>query len=106
MKKGGNPQNLKPFKKGQSGNPKGRPKKLPKLDELLAEVLGTESKGKTIAENILRSLQKQAMKGNVKAAELLLDRAYGKAKQSLDVSGDLNLNVSDTKFTIKTKGKQ
>jgi len=35
------PENVIPhkFKKGQSGNPKGRPKKLPGLDELLTEVL-------------------------------------------------------------------
>lgn len=105
MKKGGNPQNLKPFKKGQSGNPKGRPKKLPKLDELLAEVLGDDSAGSTVAEQILRSLEKQARKGNVKAAELLLDRGYGKVKQSMELSGDLGIDVSQTKFSIKPKGK-
>ena len=31
--------NLQPFKKGQSGNPNGRPKKLPEIDKLLADVL-------------------------------------------------------------------
>ena len=33
-------ENLRPAKKGDVRNPKGAPKKLPKLDELLAEVLG------------------------------------------------------------------
>jgi hypothetical protein len=28
MNEGGTPDNLKPFKKGQSGNPSGRPKKI------------------------------------------------------------------------------
>ena len=36
------------FKKGQTGNPNGRPRKLPELDKLLADVLGEEkdTKGK------------------------------------------------------------
>ena len=73
-----NEQNLTPFKKGQSGNPKGRPKKLPKLDELLADVLGDEKQGITAAETILKRLREMAVKGNLKAAEMLLDRGYGK----------------------------
>ena len=105
MNKNPKRENLKPFKKGQSGNPNGRPRKLPKLDVLLAEVLGDDAKGTTVAEQILRALEKQAMKGNVKAAELLLDRGYGKAKQSIDLSGEVGLTVSDVKFSIKTKGK-
>lgn len=75
---------LKPFKKGQSGNPKGRPKKLPKLDELLADVLGEEQGGIEAAKAILMALRKKAVKGDVRAAEALLDRAYGKALQSID----------------------
>ncbi len=39
-----NPENLEKgkWKKGQSGNPAGRPKKLPELRELLANVLGDD----------------------------------------------------------------
>jgi hypothetical protein len=77
----------KPFKKGQSGNPNGRPKKIPELRELLANVLGDEKDGKTAAEAILMALRNKAIKGDVRAAELLLDRAYGKAKQDFEISG-------------------
>ena len=78
----------KPFKKGQSGNPKGRPKKLPELDKLLAEVLGSESNGTTAAEEILQKLCTLAKKGNLRAAEILLDRGYGKPKQAVDLTGN------------------
>jgi hypothetical protein len=74
------------FKKGQSGNPKGRPKKIPDLDKLLADVLGEEKDGVEAAKAILMALRAKATKGDVRAAEVLLDRAYGKAKQFLDHS--------------------
>jgi hypothetical protein len=77
------------WKKGQSGNPAGRPKKLPELRELLANVLGDEKDGKTAAEAILMALRAKAAKGDVRAAELLLDRAYGKPKQDVDLSGSM-----------------
>ena len=84
-----NPENLEKgkWKKGQSGNPAGRPKKLPELRELLANVLGDEKDGKTAAEAILMALRAKAAKGDVRAAELLLDRAYGKAKLDIDLEG-------------------
>ena len=78
--------NPKPFIKGQSGNPNGRPKKLPELDKLMAEVLGEEKDGITAAKAILNMLRSKAAKGDIKAAQLLLDRAYGKAKQNIDIT--------------------
>ncbi len=78
--------NSKPFKKGQSGNPNGRPKKLPEIDKLLADVLGEEKDGVSAADAILRKLRAMAAQGNIRAAEILLDRAYGKAKQSTDIT--------------------
>jgi hypothetical protein len=80
------PENIEPhkFKKGQSGNPNGRPRKLPELDKLLADVLGEEKDGITAGEAILKAIRAKAAKGDVRAAELLLDRAYGKPKQSID----------------------
>ena len=76
------------FPKGKSGNPNGRPKKLPEIDKLLADVLGEEKDGMTAADAILRKLRAMAAQGNIRAAEILLDRAYGKAKQnvSMDVT--------------------
>lgn len=76
----------KPWPKGQSGNPKGRPPKLPRLEELLASVMSEERNGLTAAEAVLRSLLVKATKGDVRAAELLLDRTFGKQRQDIDVT--------------------
>jgi len=78
--------NPKPFVKGQSGNPNGRPKKLPEIDKLMAEVLGEEKDGITAAQAILNMLRGKAAKGDIRAAQLLFDRAYGKSKQQIDVT--------------------
>jgi hypothetical protein len=88
-----NPQNIEKhkFKKGQTGNPNGRPKKLPELDKLLADVLGEEKDGKTAAEAILMALRAKASRGDVRAAEVLLERAYGKAKQYIDANISSNI---------------
>lgn len=87
FKKGVTPTGAKPFKKGQSGNPNGAPKKIPQLDKLLAEVLGEEKDGIDAAKAILMALRSKATKGDVRAAEILLDRAYGKAKQTIENTG-------------------
>lgn len=74
--------------KGETMNPNGRPKKLPKLDVLLSDVLGSENPDESEAKNVLEALLKQAKKGNVQAAIAVLDRAYGKPKQPVEHSGD------------------
>ena len=65
------PENIEPhkFKKGQTGNPNGRPRKLPELDKLLADVLGEEKDGVTAGEAILKAIRARAAKGDVRAAE-------------------------------------
>ncbi len=76
------------FKKGQSGNPKGAAKKLPELSILLADVLGEEKDGVTAAQAILMALRAKAAKGDIRAAEVLLNRGYGLPKQNIQLSGD------------------
>jgi len=96
FKKGVTPPGAKVFKKGQSGNPKGKPKKIPALDKLLADVLGEEKNGIEAAKAILMALRTKATKGDVRAAEVLLDRAYGKAKQvteEIGKGGSITLNI-------------
>jgi len=82
-----NPENIVKhrFKKGQTGNAKGRPPKLPALDELMNKVMGEMGEsGLTAMEAILKAQRTKAAKGDTRAAELLLDRAYGKSKQEID----------------------
>lgn len=73
----------KPFPKGVSGNPKGRPK-LPDIKEALAKVLADEKDGTSALEATLMALRSKAVKGDVRAAMVLLDRAFGKPQQSID----------------------
>jgi len=97
-KKGGNPQNLKNFTKNDPRiNKEGRPKKLPHLEELLANVLGEEKDGKTAAEAILMALRGKATRGDVRAAEVLLDRAFGKVKQDIGITGAVKFKVNVSK---------
>ncbi|WP_215747867.1 DUF5681 domain-containing protein [Gluconobacter sp. P1C6_b] len=75
--------NLKPFKKGQSGNPGGIPKDLREVIALarshtvtaitaLAEIAGSPASPES---------------ARVSAANALLDRAWGKAKETVEISG-------------------
>lgn len=80
----------KPFKKNDPRiNREGRPKKLPDLDALLIEVLGENVRGKEALKAVLIALRKKALSGDVRACELLLDRAFGKLVTKKDI--DINL---------------
>jgi hypothetical protein len=81
------PNKATQWKKGQSGNPKGRPKKpLPILEEILSVVLNDEQNGISALEAMLMALRSKAVRGDIKAVEVLLDRAYGKSKQSFEMA--------------------
>jgi hypothetical protein len=86
------PHDGKKMKKGETLNPNGRPRKLPELDKLLADVLGEEKDGISAAEAILKALRLKAAKGDVRAIEVMLDRAYGKPKQT--ISADVTQSIT------------
>ncbi len=91
------PDNLKPFKPGKDErrNLKGRPK-LPDLKEAMARVLAEEKDGLTALDAILKALRAKAAKGDVRAAQELLDRGFGRAKQSIDhTTGGDKINRPD-----------
>lgn len=80
---------IKPrWKPGESGNPAGRPKEPPALKATLATVLADKVNGQSTLETILRAMVARAVKGDVRAAQELLDRAFGKSKQSVDISAE------------------
>lgn len=79
----GNPENFKG--KGFHTNPerinkKGRPK-LPSLQEEMAKLLSEEKNGMNALSIILKILERESLKGNIRAIELLLKRAYPEHKQ-------------------------
>ena len=103
MPRKGNPHTIKG--KGFDAHPeninrKGRPKKLPAIEELLAEVLGTDGKNQSEAEKILIAIKERALRGDVRAAEILLDRSYGKPQIRIDHTNNGNsfTNLTDAEL--------
>lgn len=83
-----NKSNLTPFKKGQSGNPNGRPKKLPALDKLLSDKDDNEYQA------VIDAIFTRAKKGDMKAAEILLNRAYGKPRENEGQPTEMKITVN------------
>ncbi len=81
--------NLKPFRKGQSGNPKGRPKSITLSEAYrreLAKIDETDPQGRTFAEILAEEMIGKAKGGDVQAAREIADRTEGKAGQTLALS--------------------
>jgi len=92
----GNPKNLKPFKKGQSGNPGGQGKG-PSLTSLLKQFKDTKKRVKvdgkqkilTYGELLVLKMWEQAIKGNTKSQEYICDRLDGKPIAKHELEGKL-----------------
>ena len=94
----------RPFKKGQSGNPNGRPKKGEAWADVANELLNSKEiditmkmpNGKVKRLNlesdrsfrhaVIVGMIKEAMNGNVQAARELADRTEGKPKQEREIT--------------------
>jgi len=88
-----NIESLKPFPKGVSGNPNGRPKGRKNFQTLFYEAIEVLAKqnGKTPDELELEIVQKgiaSARKGDYKFYKDLLDRLHGTALNRSDVTSD------------------
>jgi hypothetical protein len=90
-----NPPKHSRFSKENQPANSGRKPKLPDLDILMAEVLGEEKDGKTAAQAILAALRAKAAKGDIRAAEVLLNRGWGLPKQRVE-----NENIGETTIRI------
>lgn len=106
-------EDLIPFKKGQSGNPKGRPKgslNRSTIAKKWLEVLSQEEledgevKWLSNEEAMTLSLIKKARNGDVNAYKALMDSAYGTAKDTVDINStekrsiDFNQLINGIKF--------
>lgn len=72
------------YRPGTSGNPKGRPKGSYSVDKLIFANLLERNRDKRL-KHLGDVLYSMAEKGDIKAITLLLERAYGKARQQVEV---------------------
>lgn len=104
-----NPSGAGGFKKGRSGNPKGRPKKGKALTDVLRRVLAEPvTDGKTKAEELADTLWKMAKAGDLDAVKYIYDRLDGKPTETQEVSGPggkpLELQVVERIVTRRSTG--
>ena len=79
----------KPFQRGISGNPKGRPKENSEVKRL------AQKHTKEAIERLVFWMQSDEAKASVAAAGMLLDRGWGKAAQAItgEDGGPLKIEV-------------
>ena len=102
-----NEKNLKPFKKGQSGNPPGRIKgSLRDIKVVLQDLLSQEKNGTQLIDGLMSVVVNKALKGDLKAVDMLLSYSYGKATQRTEITGaegekiDFTINVVQGKENL------
>lgn len=77
-------KNLKPpFKKGQSGNPKGKPKGAISITSIVRKIL-TENPEE--AQKVGKAMVTGAKRGNIGMMSLLVERIDGPMKKKIDLS--------------------
>lgn len=86
-----NTEGLKPkWKKGESGNPNGRPRSGFALADLFRKVAEeTDDEGVTRRERIIRKIMEKAEYGNLNAAEMYFLREFGKVPDKV-LTGELD----------------
>jgi hypothetical protein len=108
------------WEKGESGNPKGRPKKpvlqmkvegykLHEINDTIQAMCSMDleqlrkiwenPKSTVLERTIASSLRKGIEKGSLQNVETLLDRVYGKPKEKVDITTNGN-NINDPKYVI------
>jgi hypothetical protein len=95
-----NKENVIPhqWKKGECGNPKGRPKGSKNLKTILRKWLDTHDEMKnpitgeqevvTVEEKIVVAQIGAAINGDTRAFNAVMDRVYGKSRQAVELSTD------------------
>lgn len=112
----GNPKNIEPhkWKKGESGNPNGRPRKfvttlrengykLSEINDTIQSMMSMtidelkeayDNPTATILEKTIANAMKKSLeKGSLYSMETLLTRVYGKPKEQVDLISDNKIEI-------------
>lgn len=77
-----------PFKKGQTGNPNGRPKKTQEELNLVAACKAKTPAALAVIEQIMEKGQSERTR--LAAAQAIIERAYGKPKETVEMDAQLS----------------
>lgn len=82
----------KPFAKGKSGNPNGRPKEDPELKALC------RAKTEVAVHKLIWWMESDNPKASVAAAKEILDRGWGRASQDIKLGAELPIKIEIVRF--------
>lgn len=127
-------EHLIPFKKGQSGNPKGRPKKyvlslkqegykMTEINDTIQAMVGMNveelkkvyenDKATILEKTVAAALRKGLQKGDLANIETLMNRIYGKPKEKVDITTNgenmnqprIEINIIKTNMNVEDGDK-
>ena len=74
------------------------------LETILKKVLNEKVNNQTAILRILKKLTDMALKGDLKAAEILIDRAYGKPRQQTNAPGSHPVGIVQIQYILPEHG--
>ena len=91
-------ENLRPWAKGTSGNPQGRPRRGALTEALKAQLASDDSDGRTVAEQIAAALIKRALRGDVRAIREIADRTEGRPRQQFNIDASATFSGGSPQY--------
>jgi hypothetical protein len=92
--------NLKPIQKGEVRNTTGIAGRKKGLERLIREALTPQD-----LKDIVANVATEAKQGNIKAAEFIFDRLYGKPTVMVDLLDSKGATVIQNNFNLEVKGQ-